>query len=898
MHWPTLADATGWLLLAAGALGAIACVMLGLGRRAPRFASRSALTLAALLGATGWCASRMHHDSPSSLARLTGVDSADRENAARIVTVEGVLTENPRGLPTPKGALGRFTTFDRSPNGKSGTRFWLDVRGVVDPDRAATGGDATAGGDAAPGALVRRATGSLWVRLQDATPATRALHAGDRVRLTGRLSPVRPRSNVGEPDGRLSARARAIVGTLEAPVGALVVRADHPEGLQGALASAQSGALRLGAWVRKGGIEWLRGGEEVQSRGPGDALLPAMLLGANESGNEELRAAFTRVGVAHVLAISGFNLTILSLVTLYLVRGVFGSASRWSGVLEPFIVCAVVVSYTLLLPTQAPILRAAAIAVTVTLAEAAGRRYDRLNTLGWTLAALTLAWPTDAGNPGFQLSFACVAALTTIAPRVRARWFGERIDPDDPSDAAHIRSWAHETVSNSVAVWGVATPIIACHFGAVAWLAPISAFIAVPLASVLMIMGYIAAALAALVPTVGGWLGPLLRLGAEGLTRVILALDSIPYATIRLPSIHPSWAMLAAAVFLWWALAPAPGTAPSTGNPAGLTPRAARARFAMWARRALCAVLAVWLIIAWRTDGAPPPGVVARVDTLSVGSGTCHLVRVAGSSETEGSPSLGAFRTGESALWDCGSSYAGAGLRDIPRACRALGAATVRTIVISHPDLDHYVALPDAARALGTRRVIVGASFFSDAEAKPDGPAATALRLLHVDGVELLEAGAGEVWPIGAGRLTFVSPPRGMRPPRSDNDASLVAQLTVGVAGDREASVLFTGDIEAGAMRRLLTEQGRGLASDILEMPHHGSGATAGAAGLRFVEAVNPSVILQSTDASREDDSRWAAARIPGRAWWVTSRDGGAWAEIRPDGSITSGALRRGASVP
>lgn len=289
---------------------------------------------------------------------------------------------------------------------------------------------------------------------------------------------------------------------------------------------------------------------------------------------------------------------------------------------------------------------------------------------------------------------------------------------------------------------------------------------------------------------------------------------------------------------------------------------------------------------------------MARVDTLSVGSGTCHLVRVSSAAKrTDDPPLLGAFGTGEAMLWDCGSSYSGAGLRDIPRACRALGAATVRTIVISHPDLDHYIALPDAARALGTRRVIVGASFFADAEAKPDGPAATALRLLHADGVELLEAGAGEVWPIGAGRLTFVSPPRGAPPPRSDNDASLVARLTVDVADNREASVLFTGDIEAGAMRRLLTEHGRALGADILEMPHHGSGATAGAAGLRFVEAVNPSVIVQSTDASREDDPRWAAARIPGRAWWVTSRDGGAWGEIRPDGSVTSGALRRGSSV-
>ncbi|PCI06974.1 MAG: competence protein ComEC, partial [Gammaproteobacteria bacterium] len=56
-------------------------------------------------------------------------------------------------------------------------------------------------------------------------------------------------------------------------------------------------------------------------------------------------------------------------------------------------------------------------------------------------------------------------------------------------------------------------------------------------------------------------------------------------------------------------------------------------------------------------------------------------------------------------------------------------------------------------------------------------------------------------------------------------------------------SVLFTGDIEERAERRLLSHDAAGLASDIIIVPHHGSKTSSSTA---FIQAVNPALSLFS----------------------------------------------------
>jgi hypothetical protein len=59
---------------------------------------------------------------------------------------------------------------------------------------------------------------------------------------------------------------------------------------------------------------------------------------------------------------------------------------------------------------------------------------------------------------------------------------------------------------------------------------------------------------------------------------------------------------------------------------------------------------------------------------------------------------------------------------------------------------------------------------------------------------------------------------------------------------------------------------------------------------MAWVGTIKPRIILQSTDASRLDDPRWAS--VSAQRWLVTARDGWIWASARRDGTITTATMR------
>jgi competence protein ComEC len=254
---------------------------------------------------------------------------------------------------------------------------------------------------------------------------------------------------------------------------------------------------------------------------------------------------------------------------------------------------------------------------------------------------------------------------------------------------------------------------------------------------------------------------------------------------------------------------------------------------------------------------------VLRIDTLDVGDGTCHIVRAGP----------------EAMLWDCGPMPAG-GLRPaVVRAARALGVHRTPTLVISHPDIDHFGGLEAAVEGLGVRTVLVPPRFMEQAAAQPHSAAGVALEWLRGRGVEVRVVSKGDGLTLSGATVEFLSPPNGATWPL-DNDHSLVAVMR---AGGR--SLLLTGDIQDRAIEPLAEG---GVRADMVELPHHGS---AGPAVAEWVRRLDPPVVIQSTGRDRLNDPAWASMRM-GRAWLCTAERGAAWAEVQPDGSIAAGTLR------
>ncbi len=785
---------------------AIACLGCAMAAMTHGWTCRVALMLACVAFAGGWWTLQVAMRGGSTLDVALEADRPPAER--RVVEVEGVVLGTP--LASERGgALARFVPAEASES------FQLEVKRV----RGQRGW--------------REASGRLRVFGERF-----AVGAGQRVLIVGLHTPTRPAMNPGDPDARLWAATRRDAGSLSVPSMDLVSAVqDDGRSLSGAWVSAR-------AWLR----DRARG---VLSRqdSDGGALLRAITIGTHDPERRDVRDAFTRVGLAHLMAISGFHLALLVALVLLALR----LTGDW-GRLEAVVLIALVLGYLIIVPARPPIVRAGLVVLAIVLSESRGRRYDRLSVLGWVGVALLLWRPMDLFTLGFQLSLGLTAALLWLAPRVenrlrptRIRGLIERPDPRLsrailPVFGARVRSAFVVTL----VCWLVALPVVIHHTGLVSPMAILTTLLVTPVIVLILALGFAGVVIGLASPAIGTAIAGLGASVGDGLAWSVQALDEIPVSSFRLPAVSLAWAALGVVLAVAWL----------------------RLGTARW--RALLAGTAlalVWLGVEVRASRVDRD-VVLRVDALSVGDGTCFLLRSGG----------------EALLWDCGSSRPAFGERELGRIVRALGAWEVPRVIITHPNLDHHNALLDAIEALGVREVLVNDAFLRRGELRRAGAEAFILAELAETDVRVRVLKAGDTLSLGGVSLDVLSPDAGWLP-ANVNDSSLVAMVRAPTS-EGERLVLLTGDIEREAMARLLAS-GEDLRADAMELSHHGSHhATAE----DFVEAVDPTIMAQSTGPTRLLDERWERARL-GREWLVTARDGAVTLVVHKNGRVEARAF-------
>jgi competence protein ComEC len=146
------------------------------------------------------------------------------------------------------------------------------------------------------------------------------------------------------------------------------------------------------------------------------ALADAMLIGENALVGRDLLTDFQRTGTYHVLVISGLKVSILVLVTFWLLRrlrlGDFASAS---------IALFLVVAYAVLTGVGAPVWRATLMLALYLLTRLLYRRKSVLNAIGVAALVLLLIDPASLFGASFQLSFLCVMIITAIGTPILER---------------------------------------------------------------------------------------------------------------------------------------------------------------------------------------------------------------------------------------------------------------------------------------------------------------------------------------------------------------------------------------------------------------------------------------------------------------------------------------------
>jgi|GEM_PF-1363498 len=217
---------------------------------------------------------------------------------------------------------------------------------------------------------------------------------------------------------------------------------------------------------------------------PHGTLLAGILFGNRLKLDPTLLNEFRIVGLSHIVAVSGYNLTILTANVQTLLRPVLGRKAA-------FIALAAIVGFVLISGAPSSILRAAVMAVLVLVAEVSGRPSRALNLLIIGAGVLVLFEPKIISDIGFQLSVAATYGLLRLSTPIE-RWLHWLPVPT-------IRQVLAETLGATI----VTAPIIVAHFEQLSLVSPLSNILVLPLMPLLMGIGIIGSVLALIIPAVG-----------------------------------------------------------------------------------------------------------------------------------------------------------------------------------------------------------------------------------------------------------------------------------------------------------------------------------------------------------------------------------------------------------
>jgi competence protein ComEC len=230
---------------------------------------------------------------------------------------------------------------------------------------------------------------------------------------------------------------------------------------------------------------------------PEAGLLSGILLGMENDLAEPLESAFQATGTAHIIAISGFNMAILSALVIALFVRFFRLD------LASLLAVIVIGLYTVLVGANPAVVRAALMAGLVLAARLIGRSSSGLTPLSFTAAGMCAANPRLLWDVSFQLSFTATLGLVLLAGPLQSgmeAWAARRISARAARALAGV---AGEYVLFTLAAQVMTLPVVLVHFGRLSWSALLANVLILPVQPLVMELGGAALLAGALWPPLG-----------------------------------------------------------------------------------------------------------------------------------------------------------------------------------------------------------------------------------------------------------------------------------------------------------------------------------------------------------------------------------------------------------
>lgn len=223
-------------------------------------------------------------------------------------------------------------------------------------------------------------------------------------------------------------------------------------------------------------------------------LLMALLFGEKTELSKEVSNNYTQAGIVHILAISGLHIALIYGIVLWLTKPL--QRLRKGKVYVFLISLSVLWFYAVLAGFSASIVRAAVMFSIIAFAKILNRQSNIYNALALSALILLCYNPNYLFDVGFQLSFAAVLSIVIFQPFVRKYSY---------SKYYLVRETKSLLLISLVAQIGV-LPLTLYYFGQFPLLFLLANLIAIPLSSIILVLGLILIPFNFLLPRVAVYL--------------------------------------------------------------------------------------------------------------------------------------------------------------------------------------------------------------------------------------------------------------------------------------------------------------------------------------------------------------------------------------------------------
>lgn len=257
---------------------------------------------------------------------------------------------------------------------------------------------------------------------------------------------------------------------------------------------------------------------------PESSFIMGMLFGGSSSLPAYVQESFQRTGLSHVLAVSGFNVTIIAsaLMGLLVLVGLWRHQAFW-------ITISGIVFFVILTGATASVVRASIMGILVLTADHLGRRAHIAPALAVTALAMVLVNPyLLVYDAGFQLSFLATVGLVYLAPRI----------------AAALPKRTPEAFTTTVAAIGMTLPLMLYQFGLMSLVAPLVNVLLLWSVPFLMLGSFVALGIGLLVLPAGVVAGMPAAFASRVFITIVQWFSSLRFAAVNISI--PWWAVAVA----------------------------------------------------------------------------------------------------------------------------------------------------------------------------------------------------------------------------------------------------------------------------------------------------------------------------------------------------------------